>query len=125
MGEVKVKICPFGLVVLIPIDIRKTGNYKTGTCRNWQKNFFNFSPIGRFFFRKIFASFDKCQFRNFPFFAGRSGSTLPVQMGKFSLLPHPSFTSHILNFAKLATARKKISISGRSDEFFSKNFCQF
>ena len=37
MGEVKVKICPFGLVVLIPIDIRKTGNYKTGTCRNWQK----------------------------------------------------------------------------------------
>jgi len=26
MGEVKVKICPFGLVVLIPIDMRKTGN---------------------------------------------------------------------------------------------------
>ena len=39
MGEVKVKICPFGLVVLIPIDMRKTGNYKTGTCRNWQKIF--------------------------------------------------------------------------------------
>ena len=39
MGEVKVKICPFGLVVLIPIDMRKTGNYKTGTCQNWQKFF--------------------------------------------------------------------------------------